>query len=620
MMKRLTRILAAVILVLAMLLSTASALTVDEALGILETYYLKELPEEAYEAESLGELFALLGDPYTVYMTEEEYGGFVSAVEGTVEVVGIGVSIQYTPDGILVVEPLEGGPAKEAGILEGDLIIAVDGVSCVPADESHRAMVLGEAGSEVTVTVLRDGETRDYTMKRAQVVIPNTEAEVLDGHIGYITCTSFGSDTGILINECVEQLDGEVDCWLVDLRGNGGGYSDAAVGALGVFTGPGMHLYLQTALGYLYYYEYEHEASTEKPAVLLVDRNSASASEAFAAGMRDHRAAILVGERTYGKGTAQIIFDKESSPELFGEDAMKLTAYRFYSASGITNDGVGVIPTLPVNDLYAYEVAMAICGDPGENPEDTLRLTVDRWNISVDHTAMSREALGALLEAVSPNAGLYLYENGAEIRCTAAEAAQKLGVSYESRWFSDVEDCRYAAALNTLATYGILSGDEEGAFHPDDELTRGEVCTLLGEVLRLEGSGVARFSDLAEDDPNTPYINAMAQLGLVLGRGDGRFYPGETMNQQEFFVLLSRVAEYLSFTVGNEMGQDWQMKLNEAAARGFASWATGAVALLDGLGALNTVSGQPDPFAPVLREEAAANLCSVLISTGVLPG
>ena len=76
----------------------------------------------------------------------------------------------------------------------------------------------------------------------------------------------------------------------------------------------------------------------------------------------------------------------------------------------------------------------------------------------------------------------------------------------------------------------------------------------------------------------------------------------------------------MSFTVGNEMGQDWQMKLNEAAARGFASWATGAVALLDGLGALNTVSGQPDPFAPVLREEAAANLCSVLISTGVLPG
>jgi len=619
-MKRMIRILVSVILVLAMVLSTASALTVDEALDFLERHYLKEIPVEAYEAESLDKLFELLGDPYTYYMTEEEYRGFVSSVEGTVEVVGIGVSIQYTPDGILVVEPLKGGPAIEAGILSGDLIIAVDGVSCVPADESHRAMVLGEAGSEVTVTVLRDGEVRDYTMKRAQVVIPNTEAEVLDGHIGYITCTSFGSDTGVLINGYVEELDGEVDCWLIDLRGNGGGYTDAAVGALGVFVGPGMHLYLQSALGHLYYYEYEHEASTEKPAVLLVDGNSASASEAFAAGMRDNRKAILVGSRTYGKGTAQVIFDKGNYPELFENDGLKMTAYRFYSSSGITNDGVGVIPTLPVDDVYAYEVARAICGDPGENPEDTLRLTVDRWNISVDHTAMSREALGALLEAMSPTAGLYLYENGEEIRCTVDEVAQKLGISYESRWVTDMEECRFATAVNTLATYGVLPGGEENDFRPGDEMTRGEVCALLGEALGLTGSGAVHFSDLSGDDPDTPYINAMAQLGLVLGRGDGRFYPDEIMNQQEFFVLLSRVAEYLNFTVGNEMGQSWKVKLEEASSRGFASWAAGGVALLDGLSALNTVRGYLDPAAPILREEAAANLCSVLISTDVLPG
>lgn len=618
-MKRMIRILVSVILILAMVMSTASALTVDEALDFLENYYLKEIPEEAYEAESLDKLFELLGDPYTYYMTGEEYRGFIDSVESTVELVGMGASIQYTAEGILVVEPLKGSPAMEVGIQSGDLIIAVDGVSCVPADESHRALIVGEEGSEVTVTVLRNGETLSFTMKRAHVVIPNTEAEVLDGHIGYIDCTSFGSDTGILINDYVEQLDDEVDCWLVDLRGNSGGYTDAAVGALGVFAGPGMHLYLQSAPGYIFYYEYEYDASTDKPAVILLDGNSASASEAFAAGMRDLRAGILVGSRTYGKGTAQVVFDKEGYPELFEEDGLKMTAYRFYSHSCITNDGVGVIPTLPVSDAYAYEVAMAICGDPGQSPEDTLRLVVNRWDISVDHTAMSREALGALLEAMGPNADLYLWENGEEVRCTVDEAAQKLGVSYESRWFADVEECRYADAINTLATYGVLTGNENNAFCPDEQLTRGEACALLGEALGLTGSGAAHFSDLSEDDPNTPYINAMAQLGLVLGRGDGRFYPNETMNQQEFFVLLSRVAQYLNFTVAPGGEAYWDTRVELAAQQGFASWARADVALLDGLNALSTVRGVPSPTAPVLREEVAVNLYNILISVAILP-
>lgn len=618
-MKRFAKILIAVVLMIAMLFSTASALTVEQALEFLEIYYLKEIPDEVYEVKDLDELFGLLGDPYTYYMSEEEYRGFVSSVEGTVDLVGIGVSIQYTREGILILEALKGGPAEEAGIQGGDLIIAVDGVSCVPAEESHRSMILGEEGTEVVVTVLRNGTTMDITLKRAPVVIPNTEAEVLDGHIGYISCISFGSDTGELFRTHVEGLDDTVDCWLVDMRNNSGGYTDAAVNALGVFVGPGQHLFLQTAQGYLYFYGYEQEPSTQKPAVVLVNEYSASAAEAFAAGMRDHRAGMIVGSRTFGKGTAQVVFDNETNPELFGDDALKVTAYRFYSGSGITNDSVGVIPTLLVSDEYAYDVAMAICGSEVDVPENTLRLVVSGWDVSLDHTAMSREALGALLEALYPNAALYLYEGGEELRCSVDAVAQKLGVSYESRWFTDVENSRFANAINTLATYEVLPRGEDGLFRPGEELTRGEACAMLGSALRLEGSSAAHFDDLTADDPCTPYVNALAELGLVFGRGDGRFCPDERLNQQEFFALLSRVARYLNISFDFAVEEDWEQRVETAAKLGFAQWARESVALLNNMNALNTSDGRLIPSAPILREEAAANLCSVLMETGILP-
>ena len=118
-MKRLGRILIAVFLVFAMLISTASALTVDQALELLEKEYLREIPVQAYEAETLEELFEILGDPYTYYMSQEDYQAFLDYVESTVELVGIGVSIQYTEQGIYVVEALKNGSARWGVLCSG---------------------------------------------------------------------------------------------------------------------------------------------------------------------------------------------------------------------------------------------------------------------------------------------------------------------------------------------------------------------------------------------------------------------------------------------------------------------------------------------------------------------
>lgn len=618
-MKRLFRSVIAVVLALFMLLSTASALTVEEALGLLEESYLREIPEEAYEAESLEELFQILGDPHTFYMNEEEYQWFIESVENTVNLVGIGVSIQYTAEGILVVEPLKGGPALEAGLRSGDLIVAIDGVSCVPAVETHRDLILGEEGSEVVITVARDGVQTDYTLKRAAVVIPNTEMEVLDGHIGYISCSSFGSETGNLFLEYVQSANESVDCWLVDVRGNSGGLSDAAVDAIGVLAGAGPHLYLRDRQGRFYYYFYNQEQATEHQTVVLVNEHTASAAEAFAAGIRDLRAGLTIGTRTYGKGTAQIIVDGENNPDLFENDALKLTAYRFYSNGWITNDQVGVIPTLVVPGELAYDVGLAICGTSDIELENQLIFRVDSWVITVDYAAMRKEALSALLEAIPPAAGLWMYEDGQEISVTVAEAAQRAGVEYHSRWFRDAEDSQYADAINTLATYDIIHGDGEGNFYPNESLTRGEACAMLGKALGLDGSMTQRFEDLSPEDANTPYINAMAEMGLVVGNGAGLFLPDDPVTQQEYYIMLARAAMYLNVNfefMGDDITED---QMEWAKESGFRLWARKSATLLDMMGVLPIEEGLL-PAQPILRETAAVSLYGVLVKTGVLSG
>ena len=466
-MKRVIRVLIAVVLMVALLVPAASALTVDEALELLGREYLRDIPVQAYEAETLEELFEILGDPYTYYMSQEEYQAFLASIEDTVELVGIGVSIQYTEQGIYVVEPIEGGPAYNAGIQAGDYIVAVEGVSCVPAGETHRAMIMGEEGTEVTVTVLRGEETIDFVLTRARIVVNNTNVSVEQGHIGYIDCDSFGSNTGELFLEGVQAHNEEVDHWLVDLRSNVGGYTAEAVDALGVFSGWGYLIYLQDRQGNLYYYPYSDPYITEHMTVVLVDGLSGSASEGFAAGIRDLGLGVIVGSRTYGKGVAQIILDESTDPEYFDGDGLKVTTYRFYSVGGITNDHMGVIPTLMVPDEVAYEIAVAVCGNPEAEETNIMVVDLDDYLMEIDLASISELALTALFEALPPCAALWLYTDE-ETRniLSVDEAAALLGVTYISRWFADVEGSMFANEINALATYGIVEGDGEGNFYP----------------------------------------------------------------------------------------------------------------------------------------------------------
>ena len=611
----------------ALLLATgAQALSVEEAREILQRSYVDRLPRAAQDASSLDELFSYTDD-YTYYMTAEEYKAFLAGVEGEESFVGIGAEILYGEDGIEIVSTLKGGGAEKAGLLAGDVIVAIDGEGCVPGTDEAREKLLGEAGTQVRVTVLRaDGSKKDITVTRALVVQTNTTVSA-EGGVGYIDCGSFGSQTGTYFQDGVRKNDSAVRAWIVDLRGNGGGLTSAAVTALGACAGRGELAYFVDRGGDAIPERYDGADLTDKPAIVLMNAGSASASEIFAGGILGTGSGIVIGERSYGKGVAQIVYDGTNCPYLT-DDAVKLTAYRFYCAGGNTSDRVGVVPTLYIPQGWTTAVAQLLAGEKRTDGA-YLHLVLAGLDFYVD-AAEAKEQTGAteaLLCALAPDAALYWGENGAEERVTSAQAREKLGAPQASLDFSDVDRSAYAGEINALAAYRIVFGDK-GAFRPEDTMTRAEVCALLAQALDVYAQGEGYFTDVAKDSWYAPSVNAMASLGLISGVGGGRFAPNATMTQEEFITVLGRLVEFLNLDARAYLDEHPLAILQPLAQyKSFSPWAIRCVDLLtssvtdeDG----NAVTmyctdlARIEPKAPILREQAAAALYNALRTTGVL--
>ena len=628
-MKKYLSRFAAAALALALLVVPSYALTVPQALELLEGRYYYGVPDAAYGAADLDELFEMLGDRYTVYMTAEEYQAFLAAVEDTVDMVGIGVTIKYAEGGLLVESLVPGGPAQEAGLIPGDLIVAVDGVSCAPGSAEARDRISGEEGTGVALTVLRDGSTQTFTVTRRAIHVDNTTAELLDGRVGYVDCDSFGLDTGGLFTQGLQAYDSQVDCWILDLRGNGGGYVDAAADMLAALGGTGRYVYFVDKAGQVGVYARSGRAASSKPLLLLVDGSSASASEAVAASVRDMGRGFVIGSRTFGKGVGQAVLDKSSAPEYFDGDVLKLTTGRFYSYGGNTTHRSGVIPTLLVDDAHAAAVADALSG--GSPESSSLCVQLGSHPFYVDPGA-DRDTLTALLEAIPPQVPLFHRGGGSFDPVTPAQAADRLGVDYHSRWFSDVSGSRYANSINALATYGLLSGSG-GRFNPEGQLTRAQLCMILARLLNVAYDGPSRFSDVSPSSWYGPSVNAVAELGLMTGSG-GRFDPNSPVTQEQFLAVLGRTARYLNFALdayGSAVdsqpydGLPLEMQLSLAP---YHRWAQSGVAVLawgleDALGGEGDLLYAPlrtlSPSAPVLREEAAAGIYALLSGLEILP-
>lgn len=633
MKKILCRLLAAVCAA-ALLLSPASALTVEQAVELLETYYVDDLPQAAYQAKSLDELFQAIGDPYTYYMSAEEYQAFISSVEGESKV-GIGVAIQYSDAGILITRIIPGGTAEEAGLNAGDTIVSIDGSPCVPGQESDVNRIAGQEGTQVTVEILHaDGGRQEYTLTRRGFTVPTATVSMLeDDGPAYIQCDSFGSTTGGVFMEGIEKYDGQTDLWLVDIRSNTGGLIDAARDTTGAFVGQGFIVWLRDASGSYSYSINPAPAQTDKAVVVLTNLYSASASEIFASAIKDYGVGIVVGGRTYGKGVAQILLNKDTNPDLFNGDALKLTAYRFYSAATNTTDCVGTIPTLLVPDEQVNGVARLLGVREPQDPAGWLRLTLSGLTFYVDIPSAQKEetgraALGSLFAALPPGADTAVGTKQGWSGLSVEQAAAELGVAYSSRWFTDVSESPYAAQLNTMAAYGLLRGVGGGAYDPDGTITRAELCAMLCHALNRSSTAAPPFRDVPATAWYAPYVAKIAEMGLMSGKGNGVFDPNGVVTQEELITVLGRLADFLNANCHELLAEVEDLLFNGEAVANYAVWARPYAWMLgdgyrdnvdeDAPSMLFNAPEDIDPHASATRAEAGASLCRLLTVLGIL--
>lgn len=620
MRKKLLAALLALGLVFSLTAAPAAALTLEEAKALLQKYYVDEIPESLLESDSLEEILSALGDPYTSYMPAEEYQAFLSAVNGT-SVVGIGVSIHSTfEDGYTIASILPNSPALEAGLEAGDRIVAVDGTTLTD-DMDIVSLITGEAGTAVTVTVIRppDEQPQDYTLTRRAVSIPIVTYSMI-GDAGFIDCSSFGDTTAGTILEALKTLDEDVSIWIMDLRSNPGGTAEAATLAAGLFSGNSIIAYFRDANGDYWYRPVYCSDLTDKPLVVLTSSGSASASELFAAAARDFGLGISVGQRTFGKGIAQNIFDASSAPELFDEDALKITSFRFYSPGGTTNHIVGVLPTLLVSAENTLAASLLLSAPEPERASGFLKLELAKQTFYIDLTSAQAEnnipAFTELLEALPPSAALYRGTSGNSWQETSpAELADRLGLDYHARTFKDIQGTRFEREITTLAVYQLLSGCPDGSFRPDQAVTRAEFCAMISTALNLSAAGQdGLFSDVSSDAWYAGAVSAMAARGFISGCGDGTFRPDSTITYEEMVTILAAVAAWSSMD-GDALSQKTIPAREWPNYYYFSEWAQLPAYTLDQLGAL---VGDQAPGDSVTRGLAAGMLCTLMESINLL--
>lgn len=327
---------------------------VSEIEELIYYYYYKDDIDQATMEEGMYKgLLDSLGDPYSVYYTEEEFEQLMEQTSGLYYGIGAYVGIDTATGYTKIVSPIEGSPAAEAGLRPDDIVYEVDGVSTQGMDiNSVVAMVKGEAGTKVTLTIARSGES-DYLyieVERRLVETPSVESEMFENGMAYIQITEFVDTTVEQFEEALEAAEeAGMKGLILDLRANPGGNLGAVVDIARMLLPKGLVVYTEDKYGDRREYTCNGKNEFTLPMVVLVDGNSASASEVLAGAIKDYEIGVLVGTTTYGKGIVQQIMDLDDG------SAIKVTVSSYYSPKGINIHGTGIEPDLVCEfDSEAY--------------------------------------------------------------------------------------------------------------------------------------------------------------------------------------------------------------------------------------------------------------------------
>ncbi len=305
--------------------------------------YYKETEEVGFDDFVIKGLFEALEDPYSTYMTAEEYQKFVEINTGTYS--GIGVIVTESEDGYIeVVSPIDGTPGQAAGLKPGDRIIKVDGIDVTTRKIDYVvSLIKGEEGTSVTLTIDRDDDgIFDVDITRAKIVTKSVASEVLEDSIGYIRINIFDDKSYDEFKENINGLlESDVESLIIDVRSNPGGSLNEVIKIADLLLGDQIIVYTEDRDG-----NREIERSDKNkinvPIVVLTNGGSASASEILTAAIQDTNSGVVIGDTTFGKGLVQL------SVPLKDGSAFKLTISEYFTPNGTNIHGVGIKPNYDV--------------------------------------------------------------------------------------------------------------------------------------------------------------------------------------------------------------------------------------------------------------------------------
>ncbi|WP_039764774.1 S41 family peptidase [Caldicellulosiruptor sp. F32] len=331
----------------------------SKVIWLLKKYYYepKDISDQKLIDGAIDGIAASVNDPYTEYFTKKEFNEFVIQSKGTY--FGIGIKIEPGEHYIEVVTSFEGSPAYMAGIKPGDKIIKVNGISLTAKDIDKAASLMrGPKGTPVTVTVLRDGSSKpiDFKIVRDEIKIKTVSSKIFDNTIGYIKITNFDENTPQDFMAAYDKLKSSgCRALIIDLRFNPGGLLESVVDVASNFLKKGqLIVYLKDRYNNKQYFKSYKNGDTVTPLVVLTNRYSASASEILAGCLKDQKRAKIVGEKTFGKGVVQQVF------ELGDGSAIKITVSQYLLPSGAYINKKGIKPDIQVLQPKEYQDKMNV--------------------------------------------------------------------------------------------------------------------------------------------------------------------------------------------------------------------------------------------------------------------
>ena len=312
--------------------------------------------EQAYEA--IRQALKPIGDPYTRFMDPEQFQALTNQTSGELSGVGIRLELNEKSKALQIVSPIENSPAARANLKPGDGIVAIDGKSTKGMTlEEASSMIRGEVGTSVTLRISRDGkEPFDVKLKRAQIELPAVHSSLKQEgqlRVGYISLNEFSAHAPEQMQKAIKNFDTQkVDGYVLDLRGNPGGLLNASVEIARMWIDSGLIVRTVDRKGGDQKFSANHTSLTKQPLVVLVDSNSASASEILAGALKDNKRASVIGTKTFGKAVVQSVHS------LSDGSGLAVTIQHYFPPNGEDINHKGINPDIQIGLTQAQEKQM----------------------------------------------------------------------------------------------------------------------------------------------------------------------------------------------------------------------------------------------------------------------